>query len=59
MMFTTVCLEALAGLEASEGGLNAQGRKLLEWLRRRYPVRETFRVNDEIMVTKIPLGRTV
>ena len=26
-----------------------------EWLRRRYPVRETVFANDEFMITKIPL----
>lgn len=55
MMFTTVCLEALAFLEANEGRLNARARRLLEWLRRRYPVRETVFANDEFMITKIPL----
>jgi hypothetical protein len=56
-MFTTVCLETLNGLEAHEERLNARGCTLLAWLRRRYPVRETFRLNDEFIVTKIPLWR--
>jgi hypothetical protein len=55
MMFTTVCLETLAFLEANEGRLNARAGRLLTWLRRRYPVRETFPVNDAFWVTKIPL----
>ena len=56
-MFTAVCLETLDSLEANEVRINAQGRKLLEWLRRRYPVRETVFADDEFKVTKIPLFR--
>jgi hypothetical protein len=56
MLFTTVALEALAFLEANEARLNARARKLLAWLRRRYPVRETVYADDEIVVTKIPLA---
>ena len=56
-MFTAVCFETLDSLEANEARINAQGRKLLEWLRRRYPVRETVFDNGEVKVTKIPLVR--
>ena len=56
-MFTSVCFETLDSLEANEARINAQGRKLLEWLRRRYPVRETVFDNGEVKVTKIPLVR--
>ena len=54
-MFTTVALEALSFLEANEARLNARARKLLAWLRERYPIRETVYADDEIVVTKIPL----
>jgi hypothetical protein len=54
-MFTAVCLETLDSLEANEARINAQGRKLLEWLRRRYLTRETVFDNGEVRVTKIPL----
>jgi hypothetical protein len=55
LKFTALCLETFAALESREARLNTRGRKLLAWLRRRYPVRETFRIDDKTMVTKIPI----
>ena len=52
--FTASCLEALHMLEA-QARLNPRGNKLLNWLKARYPIRETVYADDEGMVTKIPL----
>ena len=53
LKFTATALEAFAFLEANEGRLNTRARKLLTWLRARYPSRQTFRLDDQTMVTKI------
>ena len=55
LKFTTICLEAIVFLEANEAHLNARARKLLAWLRHRYPSRKVVYADDEVWITQIPL----
>lgn len=55
MKFIETCLELYNLLEFREAELNPRGKRLLRWLRARYPSLEVLRRDPDVWITKVTL----